>query len=214
MIRILLPMNLHPSQSLHNLLSEHRVRFHLNHRRLDHLVLPHRRCLLNKDSNGEVLQTLPQGKQPTTRTAHRRKVRLSRLLITGGTEELLAPCELSDAFVLVLSLSLTTSGSIHMQSLIIDVSRPLEEIQAPREAVKSTAIALVRVDSTFLPGTTIGATHWVAYAMTKGITPSHSSSCELLTGIDIRACSSDFPLKRRSYSFAASSNVPANYCSY
>ncbi|CAL1704309.1 unnamed protein product [Somion occarium] len=60
------------------------------------------------------------------------------------------------------------SPIIHMQSLIIDVTRPLEEIQAPRDGVKSTAIALVRVDSTFLPGTTIGATHWVAYAMTKG----------------------------------------------
>ncbi|THH32998.1 hypothetical protein EUX98_g1193 [Antrodiella citrinella] len=54
------------------------------------------------------------------------------------------------------------------QSIVFDVSQSLEEIQAPRDAVKSTAIALVRVDSTFLPGTTIGATHWVAYAMTKG----------------------------------------------
>lgn len=44
----------------------------------------------------------------------------------------------------------------------------LDEIQAPRDSVKSTAIALVKVDSNFLPGTTIGATHWVAYAMTKG----------------------------------------------
>ncbi|TCD61419.1 hypothetical protein EIP91_008453 [Steccherinum ochraceum] len=54
------------------------------------------------------------------------------------------------------------------QSIVFDVSQALDEIQAPRDAVKSTAIALVRVDSTFLPGTTIGATHWVAYAMTKG----------------------------------------------
>ena len=59
-----------------------------------------------------------------------------------------------------------------MQSVVIDVGRQLDEVQAPREAVKSTAIALVRVDSTFLPGTTIGATHWVAYAMTKGSLPS------------------------------------------
>jgi len=56
----------------------------------------------------------------------------------------------------------------HSQTIIYDVSQPLDEIQAPREAVKSTAIALVRQDSVFLPGTTIGATHWVAYAMTKG----------------------------------------------
>lgn len=48
------------------------------------------------------------------------------------------------------------------------MSQALDEIQAPREAVKSTAIALVKQDSVFLPGTTIGATHWVAYAMTKG----------------------------------------------
>lgn len=48
------------------------------------------------------------------------------------------------------------------------MASPLDEIQAPRDSVKSTAIALVKVDSNFLPGTTIGATHWVAYAMTKG----------------------------------------------
>ena len=54
------------------------------------------------------------------------------------------------------------------QSIVFDVAAPLDEIQAPRDSVKSTAIALVKVDSNFLPGTTIGATHWVAYAMTKG----------------------------------------------
>ena len=54
------------------------------------------------------------------------------------------------------------------QNIIFDVSQPLHEVQAPRDAVKSTAIALVKVESTFMPGTTIGATHWVAYAMTKG----------------------------------------------
>ena len=53
-------------------------------------------------------------------------------------------------------------------TLVVDVAQSLDDIQAPRDAVKSTAIALVRVDSAFLPGTTIGATHWVAYAMTKG----------------------------------------------
>lgn len=55
------------------------------------------------------------------------------------------------------------------QSIVFDISQPLDEIQAPRDAVKNTAIALVKVDSTFLHGTTIGATHWVAYAMTKGM---------------------------------------------
>ncbi|KZT26482.1 hypothetical protein NEOLEDRAFT_1131976 [Neolentinus lepideus HHB14362 ss-1] len=56
----------------------------------------------------------------------------------------------------------------HVQNILFDVSQPLDEIQAPQDSVKSTAIALVKVDSTFLPGTTIGATHWVAYAMTRG----------------------------------------------
>jgi|SRR5712671_357705 len=60
-------------------------------------------------------------------------------------------------------------------TIIVDVAQPLDDIQAPRDAVKSTAIALVRVDSNFLPGTTIGATHWVAYAMTKGV-------CSVVTG--------------------------------
>ena len=62
-----------------------------------------------------------------------------------------------------------TFFSSQPQNIIFDVSHPHEDIQAIRDAVKSTAIALVRVDSTFLPGTTIGATHWVAYAMTKGL---------------------------------------------
>ncbi|KAF9072939.1 hypothetical protein BDP27DRAFT_1360693 [Rhodocollybia butyracea] len=53
-------------------------------------------------------------------------------------------------------------------NVIFDVSQPLEEIQAPREYVKCTPIALVKQDPVFLPGSTIGATHWVAYAMTKG----------------------------------------------
>jgi hypothetical protein len=51
---------------------------------------------------------------------------------------------------------------------VVDVSQSLDEVQAPRDTVKSTAIALVRQESVFLPGTTIGATHWVAYAMTRG----------------------------------------------
>ncbi|KAJ4488438.1 hypothetical protein J3R30DRAFT_3792845 [Lentinula aciculospora] len=53
-------------------------------------------------------------------------------------------------------------------NVVFDVSQPLEEIQAPRDFVKCTPIALVKQDPVFLPGSTIGATHWVAYAMTKG----------------------------------------------
>ncbi|KAL0580223.1 hypothetical protein V5O48_001816 [Marasmius crinis-equi] len=60
------------------------------------------------------------------------------------------------------------SPSPQAQNIVFDVSQPLDEIQAPRDSVKSTAIALVRQDTVFLPGTTIGATTWVAYAMTRG----------------------------------------------
>jgi len=59
--------------------------------------------------------------------------------------------------------------STQAQSFDFDVASPFNnEVQAPRDSVKSTANALVKVDSNFLPGTTIRATHWVAYAMTKG----------------------------------------------
>ncbi|KAI6043065.1 hypothetical protein EDC04DRAFT_2866440 [Pisolithus marmoratus] len=61
-----------------------------------------------------------------------------------------------------------TSPPMQPQTIIFDVSQPLDEVQAPRDAVKSTAIALVKQDFVFLPGTTIGATHWIAYAMTRG----------------------------------------------
>ncbi|KAF9228666.1 hypothetical protein BS17DRAFT_772338 [Gyrodon lividus] len=61
-----------------------------------------------------------------------------------------------------------SSPSSQPQTIVFDVSQPLDEVQAPRDAVKSTAIALVKQDSVFLPGTTIGATHWIAYAMTRG----------------------------------------------
>ncbi|KAF9452878.1 hypothetical protein P691DRAFT_803161 [Macrolepiota fuliginosa MF-IS2] len=61
-----------------------------------------------------------------------------------------------------------SSPSPQPQTIVIDVSQSLEEIQAAQDSVKSTAIALVKQDSVFLPGTTIGATHWVAYAMTRG----------------------------------------------
>ncbi|KAL1730253.1 hypothetical protein EV714DRAFT_250474 [Schizophyllum commune] len=60
------------------------------------------------------------------------------------------------------------SPSSQSQNIVIDVSQSLEEIQTTRDLVKSTAIALVKQDAVFLPGTTIGATHWVAYAMTRG----------------------------------------------
>ncbi|KAF9567613.1 hypothetical protein CPC08DRAFT_740144 [Agrocybe pediades] len=60
-----------------------------------------------------------------------------------------------------------SSPIIQTQTINFDVSQSLDEIQA-RESIKWTPIALVKQDSVFLPGTTIGATHWVAYAMTRG----------------------------------------------
>ncbi|EJD05746.1 uncharacterized protein FOMMEDRAFT_153084 [Fomitiporia mediterranea MF3/22] len=60
------------------------------------------------------------------------------------------------------------NSPIQSQNIVFDVSQNQESVQASRDYVKSTAIALVKVDPTFLPGTTIGATHWVAYAMTRG----------------------------------------------
>ena len=63
----------------------------------------------------------------------------------------------------VLALVLTVFTAVSVTAV-----PSLNEVQAPQEAVKSTAIALVKVDSTFLPGSTTGATHWVAYGMSKG----------------------------------------------
>jgi hypothetical protein len=68
----------------------------------------------------------------------------------------------------VLSNSLIDNFTRPQSQVVnFDVSQALEEIQA-RESVKWTPIALVKQDSVFLPGSTIGATHWVAYAMTRG----------------------------------------------
>ncbi|KZS99162.1 hypothetical protein SISNIDRAFT_448024 [Sistotremastrum niveocremeum HHB9708] len=59
-------------------------------------------------------------------------------------------------------------SSSQPQTIIFDVSLPLENIQAAPDSSVSTPIALVKVEPTFLPGSTIGATTWIAYAMTKG----------------------------------------------
>ncbi|PPQ78521.1 hypothetical protein CVT25_011793 [Psilocybe cyanescens] len=61
-----------------------------------------------------------------------------------------------------------SSPSPQSQIVNIDVTQNLDDIQAAQDSVKWTPIALVKQDSVFLPGSTIGATHWVAYAMTRG----------------------------------------------
>ncbi|KZV64468.1 hypothetical protein PENSPDRAFT_588327 [Peniophora sp. CONT] len=54
------------------------------------------------------------------------------------------------------------------QSLALDMSLPLEEIRVPEGSSATVPIALVKMDEAFAPGTTIGATAWIAYAMSKG----------------------------------------------
>lgn len=93
------------------------------------------------------------------------------------------------------------------QTIVFDVAAGLEEVRAPAEAVKSTAIALVKVDSTFLPGTTIGATHWVAYAMTKGAFIDKPLRVESIL-ILCRSCQGYLSVERRPYASAASSALP------
>ncbi|VDB99466.1 unnamed protein product [Peniophora sp. CBMAI 1063] len=54
------------------------------------------------------------------------------------------------------------------QSLTLDMALPLEEIRVPDGSSATVPIALVKMDEAFAPGTTIGATAWIAYAMSKG----------------------------------------------
>lgn len=114
-------------------------------------------------------------------------------------------------FLVNLDASRIYAKLSNSQTIIFDVAAPLDEVRAPADAVKSTAIALVKVDSTFLPGTTIGATHWVAYAMTKGwycIFGAFSGRHSFMT----RSRQGDLTLEWRSYAFAASTAVPHISC--
>ena len=101
---------------------------------------------------------LPEVKYRDRKLSLRHNPNITRLFQVQGN--------LSIAFFAV-ELFLKSNFSPQSQVLYFDVSQPLEEIQA-RDSVKWTPIALVKQDSVFLPGTTIGATHWVAYAMTRG----------------------------------------------
>ncbi|KAJ7867268.1 hypothetical protein B0H13DRAFT_2559946 [Mycena leptocephala] len=60
------------------------------------------------------------------------------------------------------------SPSPQPQNIIFDVSQSLDEIRASWYAVESTRIALVKLGPVILSGTTVGATHWVAYSFTRG----------------------------------------------
>ena len=105
------------------------------------------------------------------RSNERRKVHLFPVAVIGRVKRVAVVASkraLSTFFRPFFRTDILLHNSTEVQSVVFDVAAPLDEIQAPRDSVKSTAIALVKVDSNFLPGTTIGATHWVAYAMTKG----------------------------------------------
>ena len=102
-----------------------------------------------------------------------RKVHLSPVVVIGRIRKVAVRANkraLSRFFPpsSVLRLISDRYNSTQAQSTVFDVASPLDDIQAPRGSVKSTAIALVKIDSNFLLGTTIDAIHWVAYAMMKG----------------------------------------------
>jgi hypothetical protein len=117
---------------------------------------------------------LPLKARATGVTAGTRKVRLVRVGVTAREWARRRAITKTTTRALGTALEcrlfrlLTLSSSPQAQNIVFDVSQPLDEVQASRDAVKSTAIALVKQDPVFLSGTTIGATHWVAYAMTRG----------------------------------------------
>ncbi|QRV89521.1 inactive protein kinase [Ceratobasidium sp. AG-Ba] len=63
----------------------------------------------------------------------------------------------------------TVVGSAPSSEVIeFDVSVTLESIKAPQDGISIMPIALLKLDSIYLPGTTIAASYFIAYAMTKG----------------------------------------------
>jgi hypothetical protein len=54
------------------------------------------------------------------------------------------------------------------QSFTIDVSQPLSAHVATQDRLNLTPIALLKLESIYVPGCTIGVSHWIAYAMTRG----------------------------------------------
>jgi hypothetical protein len=55
------------------------------------------------------------------------------------------------------------------QSFTLDLSLPLAATTASSDRLHITPIALLKLESIYVPGCTIGVSHWIAYAMTKGI---------------------------------------------
>jgi hypothetical protein len=54
------------------------------------------------------------------------------------------------------------------QSFTLDLSLPLAATSASNDRLHITPIALLKLESIYVPGCTIGVSHWIAYAMTKG----------------------------------------------
>jgi len=54
------------------------------------------------------------------------------------------------------------------QSFTLDVSQPLSAHTAAPDRLNLTPIALLKLESIYVPGCTIGVSHWIAYAMTRG----------------------------------------------
>lgn len=186
---------------------------------IHHLVCPHRRL---KRRSGHLLVLVIPSKAPCKETEGTKKVRQVLGVITSRRRhqqpELIRMFPVRGTSIQSKSQHFLVSHPILMrldplspqtQNIIFDVSQSQEDIQATRDAVKSTAIALVKQDSVFLPGTTIGATHWVAYAMTRGLSlhnlvyPYSSLNHISL----IRSRSSHLEIKWRSYITPIALNV-------
>lgn len=54
------------------------------------------------------------------------------------------------------------------------MSVALDPIKASADGISIMPIALLKLDSIYLPGTTIAASYFIAYAMTKGVYNVHS----------------------------------------
>ena len=54
------------------------------------------------------------------------------------------------------------------QFFTVDVSQPLSAHVATPDRLHLTPIALLKLESIYVPGCTIGVSHWIAYAMTRG----------------------------------------------
>jgi hypothetical protein len=69
----------------------------------------------------------------------------------------------------VCSLDAELIGISPTEVIEFDVSVSLDPIKAGADGISIMPIALLKLDSIYLPGTTIAASYFIAYAMTKGM---------------------------------------------